>query len=138
MALTGPRAHALLSGVLDRIRPHLPAGVRVEMLPHKRWTTLAQTAGSGEGLTGHSLTVRGIGAPGFFPHRTRAKLTAQHAVETVLEVAHWKPGMSGRGGEQDFDVRAVVTGDAVSVSYRLPGADPDARVELLPIPLRLL
>jgi hypothetical protein len=57
----------------------------------------------------------------------------------VLEVAYWKPGMSGRGGEQDFDVRAVVTGDEVFVSYRPPGADDlDARVELPPIPLRLL
>jgi hypothetical protein len=134
VALTGPEAQALLSAALDRIRPHLPAGVRVEMLPHEKWTTLAGTANGG-----YARTVRGIGAPSFFPRRTRAKLTAQHAVETVLEVAYWMPGMSGRGGEQDFDVRAVVTGDEVSVSYRLPGADDlDARVELSSIPLRLL
>jgi len=58
MALTGPRAQELLSAVLDRIRPHLPAGVRVEMLPHRKWTTLTQTAGTGEGLTGYGQTVR--------------------------------------------------------------------------------
>jgi hypothetical protein len=133
VALTGPEAQSLLSEVLDRIRPHLPAGVCVEMLPHKKWTTLAGTASGG-----YARTVRGIGAPSFFPRRARAKLTAQHAVETVLEVAYWKAGMSGRSGEQDFDVRAVVTGDEVSVTYRPPVADPDARVELPPIPLRLL
>ncbi len=134
MALVGPRAQVLLSQVLHRVRPHLPAGVEVEMLTHKKWTTLAQNTPDG----GYASTVRGIGAPAFFPRRTRAKRTAQHAVETVLEVAYWVPDIGGRGDQQDFDVRAVVTDDEVTVSYRQPGTDQlGVRVELASIPLHL-
>lgn len=84
MALSGPRAQALLSKVMNLIRPHLPAGVRVEMLPHKKWTMLALNTPQG----GYASTVRGIGPPAFIPPRTRARHPAQQAVETVLEVAH--------------------------------------------------
>jgi hypothetical protein len=134
MALTGPRAQALLSEVLKGIRPHLPAGFHVEMLPHRKWTTLARNSPDG----GYATTVRGIGAPTFFPLRARAKPTVKHAVELVLQVAYWLPEMGGQGDQQDFDVRAVVTGDEVFVSYRPPGADPDARIELPPIALGML
>ena len=130
MALSGPRAQALLSEVMSRIRPHLTAGVRVEMLRHRKWTTLAQSTPHG----GYARIVRGIGPPAFLPAPMRARLAAQHAVETVLEVAYWVPGM---GDDQpEFDVRADVDGEEVSVSYRPPGAD--ARIELTPIPLSLL
>jgi hypothetical protein len=131
MALSGPRAQALLSEVMSLIRPHLPADVRVEMLAHKKWTTLAQNTPNG----GYALTVRGIGPWPFLPPRMRARLAAQQAVETVLEVAYWVPD-KGRSDQQDFDVRAVITSDEVSVSYRPPGAD--ARIELTPIPLSRL
>jgi hypothetical protein len=127
MALTGPRAQALLSEVLDRIRPYLPAGIRVEMLPHKKWTTLAGNSGGGYGTT-----IRGITSPAFLPRRTRAKVTAQRAVEIVLEVAY----RTADGVQQPLDVRAVLTGDEVSVSYLPPGAG--ARVDLPPIPLSSL
>lgn len=132
MALTGAPAQELLSAVWDRLRPHLP-GVRVEMLPHRKWTTLAQNTPDG----GTAMTIRGIGPPAFFPRAARAKLTAQHAVETVLEVAYWVP-KTDRGDQPEFDVRAVVTGDEVTVSFCPPGDDSTGRVELDPIPLSLL
>jgi hypothetical protein len=135
MAVNGVRAQNLLSEVLYGVRPHLPGDIRFEVVRHKKWTTLRRLTGNAAG----AVTVRIIGPPIPLPRRTSARLTAQDAVETVLSVAYWASGTPYKGAEQDFDVRAVVTGDAVSVSYRPPGADDlDARVELPPIPLRLL
>ncbi len=141
MAVTGVRAQELISEVLNRLEPLLPAGRHVTMTRHAKWLTLEHrvpfTPQGGGGQYG--MSIRGLGVPiPFLPVHVRARLAAQQAVESVLDVAYaegqdWKPGSI------DFAVKATVEGDTVHVSYRPPGEiSADERIHLGPIPLSLL
>jgi hypothetical protein len=103
VSLRGARAQDLIAEVLLRLDPWLPPGVRVEMTRHNKWLSLQRFAPGSErvgplvmtpGPDGHSGHGGVTGGPGvgpwipFLPKRLRAKLTAQDAVETVLDVAY--------------------------------------------------
>jgi hypothetical protein len=153
VSLRGARAQDLVAEVLLRIDPLLPPGVRVEMTRHHKWLSLQRSAPDSKrvgplimtpGPDGHSGHAGMTGVPGigpwipFLPKRLRAKLTAQDAVETVLDVAY-DADTAARPGSTDFAVRATVDGDVVRVSYLPPGGiEPDQRIQIDPIPIALL
>jgi hypothetical protein len=153
VSLRGARAQDLIAEVLLRLDPWLPPGVRVEMTRHEKWLSLQRSAPGGQrvgplivtpGADGQSGHGGVTGVPGvgpwipFLPNRLRAKLTAQDAVETVLDVAY-DTGPGARPDSTDFAVQARVDGDVVRVSYLPPGGiEPDQRIEIDPIPMTLL
>ena len=140
----------LLTEVLVRLRPHLPGELNIEVTPHHKWTTLRRVdhaeedLGSAQRGSMSGISVRSLRpwVP-FLPRSLRRRLTAQSAVETVLEIGyqgHAIEEVSDRPGRFatsfDFEVRAVDRREGVVVSFRPPASS--ARVELLAIPSELL
>jgi hypothetical protein len=161
----------LLNDVLVRLRPHLPEGVDVEITPHGKWTSLQRvdvgsiklgplsmkvsSDGSGRPVAG-TIAARAVRSlrpwVPFLPRGRRQRLTAQCAVEVLLDVAY-DPSGGARSEHGDsasdgwrfsfkdqadirFAVKAVTRSTGVAVSFRPPTSQ--ARVELTPIPFDLL
>jgi hypothetical protein len=150
VSIRGVDAQRLLAEVLLRLEPLLPAGVRVELTSHSKWTTLQRvtdesvfigpvsvsTGANGKSIQAHTTSVPALGAwiP-LLPRKLSARLTARNAVETVLDVAYQlSPGEK----EPDFAVQARAEGEWILVSYlRSEGQDPVRRVAIEPLPLAL-
>jgi len=149
----------LLTEVLARLQPHLPDGVRLKITPHRKVTTL-QRADEGSIRVGAvNIKTRyddqgrpSSGAAGgcavrslrpwvpFVPLGLRRRLTAQCAVETVLDTAYMKLDRDRESPKAwkapDLDVKAANGPNGIVVSYRPPGGQ--SRIELTPIPFALL
>ena len=151
----------LLEDVLARLQAELPDHVGIEIKPHRKWTTLQRAdngaakvgpikvskyideSGDPPSLVGAGVAVRSLRpwVP-FMSRSLRRRLTAQSAVEIVLDLAYVpldRPTSEEPHSKQQslkFDVKAVDEPDGVVVSYRPPGAP--SRVTLSPIPRQLL
>src|SRR4051794_34718919 len=85
----------LLTEVLIRLRPHVPDELDIEVTPHRKWTTLRRVDRFDDDLgrpqrgstSGISVRSHRPWVP-FLPRSLRRRLTAQSAVETVLDIAY--------------------------------------------------
>jgi hypothetical protein len=145
MAVTGTRARDLLAAVLERVQPHLPPGVQVEVMWHEKGVLLRRTGSAGAAGVGGSQ-VFGARLP-LVPRSLGHRLAARDAVEMVLRtvyVVSTGDPLDYRTGVRDpfdidLDVKAISRHDSVIVSYRVPGeGDTAERVELDSIPNSLL
>jgi hypothetical protein len=102
----------LLTEVVARLRPHVPDELNIEVTPHRKWTTLRRAELVVDGDRGRpqrgsisGITVRSLRpwVP-FLPRNLRGRLTAQDAVETVLDIAY-----QGHVVEQADDRRGVAS-----------------------------
>ena len=148
--MRGAQAQRLMDEVLSRLEPELPSGVRVAVTAHRKWislqrrtddSTLVGTYYVTPSPDGESASIEELDLPSlspwvpFLPRKLKAKLTAQQAVESALEVA-FSERLGSSGPELHFDVQMSADDAGVSVSYQpLDAARP--RVQLAPLPWNL-
>lgn len=140
-----------IDAVFEALRPHLPRGAGIKVSPRRKWTIVQRADSGSEDVGGlvvqmtwdergrpssaHSsgLSLRGLGPPvPFLPRALRRRLTAQEALETLLEMFYDPDQGNGFHRSINYAVKATAVDGSVTLSYTLPGTSE--AVTLRPLP----